>query len=47
MAGDTTVELVLLDESSRSDPPRDPITGGRLETLDADQLARLIAAEEE
>lgn len=47
MAGDTAVELVLLDESSRSDPPRDPVTGGRLETLDADQLTQLVGAAEE
>ena len=44
LAGETTVELVILDPRSHSDPPRDPITGGRLETLDADQLARLAAA---
>ena len=46
MAGDTEIELVLLDEGARSDPPRDPVTGGRLETLDADQLAQLVSAVE-
>lgn len=45
LAGDTTIELVLLDRGSRSDPPRDPITGGRLEMLNPDELAQLIAAQ--
>jgi hypothetical protein len=43
MAGDTRVELILLDGSSRSDPPRDPVTGGRLEALSPAQLETLLA----
>lgn len=42
LAGDSTVELVILDHDSRSDPPRDPITGGPLEMLDEGQLDALI-----
>lgn len=42
LAGETGVELVILDERSRSDPPRDPVTGGRLEMLDTDGLEALI-----
>jgi hypothetical protein len=42
-AGDTTVELVVLPPASHSDPPRDPVTGGPLETLGADELETLIA----
>jgi len=44
VAGDTTVELVILDAGSHSDPPRDPITGGRLATLDAAALDALLEA---
>jgi hypothetical protein len=36
------VELVVLNEQSHSDPPRDPITGGRLEMLGIDELDALI-----
>lgn len=42
VAGATAIELIILDPGSRSDPPRDPITGGPLEMLDADQLNALI-----
>jgi len=42
MAGETAIELIILDRDSHSDPPRDPITGGPLEMLDADQLNALI-----
>jgi hypothetical protein len=43
IAGDSRVELILLDDSGRSDPPRDPMTGGRLEALSPGQLATLLA----
>ncbi|MGB5451645.1 MAG: hypothetical protein WBM59_11415 [Sedimenticolaceae bacterium] len=42
LAGETRVELVVLNEQSHSDPPRDPITGGRLEMLGIDELDALI-----
>lgn len=42
-AGETMVELVVLGHGSRSDPPRDPVTGGPLETLATDELAALVA----
>jgi hypothetical protein len=42
MAGETVIELVVLDHSGHSDPPRDPVTGGTLEMLNADQLSALI-----
>lgn len=42
MAGDTRVELVVLDPRSQSDPPRDSIDGGRLRTLDPSQLSALL-----
>lgn len=41
-AGETTIELIVLDSHSHSDPPRDPITGGRLEMLGVDELNALI-----
>ena len=41
LAGETRVELVVLDDQSHSDPPRDPITGGRLEMLGIDELDAL------
>lgn len=45
VAGATAIELIILDPGSRSDPPRDPISGGPLEMLDADQLHALIERE--
>jgi hypothetical protein len=42
MAGDTSVELILLDHNSHSDPPRDPVTGGRLDALSLDRLNTLL-----
>ena len=44
LAGDTTVELIVLDSGSRSDPPRDPVSGGKLEALTADELRALVRA---
>lgn len=41
-AGDSSVELVVLPPQSRSDPPRDPVDGGRLVTLDLAGLERLL-----
>jgi hypothetical protein len=41
-AGETRVQLVLLDHQSRSDPPRDPLTGKRLEMQGIDQLNTLL-----
>jgi hypothetical protein len=41
-AGETMVELVMLDHQSRSDPPRDPLTGKRLEMQGIDQLNALL-----
>ena len=45
LAGESTVELVMLEQRSRSDPPRDPLTGGPMEMLGVDQLDALIANE--
>lgn len=42
MAGDTRVEAVILDRRSPSDPPRDSIDGGPLETMNPAQLEALI-----
>lgn len=42
LAGPTEIELVILDPRTRSDPPRDPVSGGPLETLGLDQLAVLL-----
>lgn len=42
-AGDATVELVVLAPASHSDPPRDPVTGGPLDTLGTGELEALIA----
>jgi hypothetical protein len=41
-AGETMVQLVMLDHQSRSDPPRDPLTHGRLEMLGIEQLTALL-----
>lgn len=41
-AGEASIELIVLGLRSHSDPPRDPITGGRLETLSVDELNALI-----
>lgn len=45
MASETRVELVLMDSTERSDPPRDPATGGPLDTLSPSQLGTLIASD--
>ncbi|MCB1785414.1 MAG: hypothetical protein H6953_05375 [Chromatiaceae bacterium] len=45
LAGEASIELVIIDRRSRSDPPRDPVDGGPLETLTADQLDALIGIE--
>ena len=42
LAGQSTVELVILDHSSRSDPPRDALSGGRLEMLGIEELNALV-----
>jgi hypothetical protein len=42
MAGQSRIEVVILDRQSLSDPPRDPIDGGRLDMLDSSQLAALL-----
>lgn len=42
LAGDTTVELIVLSPVDRSNPPRDPLDGGPLTLLDVDQLRALI-----
>lgn len=44
VAGDATIELIVLDSSHRSDPPRDPIGGGPLATLSTGELRALIDA---
>lgn len=43
VAGGTPVEIVVLSTANRSDPPRDSITGGRMEMLDLTELLALIA----
>ena len=42
IAGDSTIELVVLDPKTHSDPPRDAISGAKLKTLDTDQLSELL-----
>lgn len=44
MAGDTSIELVVLAPADRSNPPRDPLDGTPLAALDADQLRSAIDA---
>lgn len=44
VAGDATVELIVLDSGSRSDPPRDPVSGGKLEALNSHELRALMRA---
>lgn len=43
IAGETTVELVMLDHHWRSDPPHEELTGEPLQTLGVDELNALIA----
>jgi hypothetical protein len=43
MAGDVTIELVVLKPADRSNPPREPIGGAPLRLLDVDQVTALIA----
>ena len=43
MAGETRVELIILESTRLSDPPRDPITGGPLDSLSPSQLNALTA----
>ena len=45
LAGDVTIELIVLDPKSRSDPPRDPIDGGPLTSLDIERLEALLGHE--
>ena len=42
VAGETTVELIVMARNGHSDPPRDAISGGPLEMLSLDQLTALI-----
>lgn len=42
MAGETSVELIVLGDNSHSDPPRDPITGGQLNALSLERLNALL-----
>ncbi len=41
-AGDSNVELIIMPPQQRSDPPRDPIGGGKLAALSQDELAALV-----
>jgi hypothetical protein len=43
-AGETMVELVVLQPSERSDPPRDPADNAPLKGLSSQDLAALLAA---
>jgi hypothetical protein len=45
LAGESKVELVILEQRSHSDPPRDPMTGGAMEMLGIEQLDALIENE--
>ncbi len=42
LAGDVTIELIVLNPKLRSDPPRDPVDGGPLAGLDIERLADLL-----
>lgn len=41
-AGDSGVELIVLDPADRHDPPRDPLGDGPLKGLSAQDLAQLL-----
>ncbi|MGB5252629.1 MAG: hypothetical protein WBN68_07890 [Sedimenticolaceae bacterium] len=45
LAGETSIELIILSDQSASDPPRDPVSGGALDMRDADELSTLIDAQ--
>lgn len=42
VAGGNRVEIVVLNEADRSDPPRDPLSAARLPTLDRKDLAERL-----
>jgi hypothetical protein len=42
VAGGNRIEIVILDEADRSDPPRDPLSAARLATLDRRELAERL-----
>ncbi len=45
LAGQTTVDLVVVDAQTRSDPPRDAVSGGPLAMADTERLSVLINRE--
>ena len=45
LAGETSIELIILSDQSPSDPPRDPVSGGALDVRGVDELRALIDAE--
>ena len=45
LAGETSIELIVLSDQGASDPPRDPISGGPLDMRGIDELRSLIDAE--
>ena len=46
LAGETAVELVVLERADLSNPPRDPATGRALNTADRSQLIALLSADQ-
>lgn len=42
LAGGNRVEILVLNEADRADPPRDPLSGARLSTLDRRELAERL-----
>lgn len=43
MAGEATIELVVLTPADRSNPPREPVGGSPLPLLDIDEVVALVA----
>ncbi len=46
MAGEVAIELVVLDPSDRSNPPREPLGGAPLRLLGIDEVAALVAGDD-
>lgn len=46
LAGEVTIELVVLSPADRSDPPREPVGGSPLALLDVDEVTALVAEDD-
>ena len=45
MAGEVAIELIVLDPADRSNPPREPFGGAPMRLLDIEEVAALVAGD--